>query len=56
MVIVDGSYTILHWGIVDEYLEAHQLNLALTSFDPVAVDLVSSKILGIDPRALRFLS
>jgi len=56
MVIVDGTSTILHWGMVDEYLETHQLNLTIAGFDPVAVDAVSSKVLGIDPRSLRFLS
>ncbi|MDH5439686.1 MAG: DUF362 domain-containing protein [Candidatus Bathyarchaeota archaeon] len=56
MVIVDGTCTILHWGMVDEYLETHQLNLTIAGFDPVAVDAVSSKVLGIDPRSLRFLS
>jgi uncharacterized protein (DUF362 family) len=56
MVIVDGTRTILHWGMVDEYLETHQLNLTIAGFDPVAVDAVSSKLLGIDPRSLRFLS
>jgi len=56
MVIVDGTCTILHWGMVDEYLETHQLNLTIAGFDPVAVEAVSSKVLGIDPRCLRFLS
>jgi len=56
MVVVDGTCTILHWGMVDEYLETHQLNLTIAGFDPVAVDAVSSKVLGIDPRSLRFLS
>jgi uncharacterized protein (DUF362 family) len=56
MVVVDGTCTILHWGMVDKYLETHQLNLTIAGFDPVAVDAVSSKVLGIDPRSLRFLS
>jgi len=56
MVIVDGTRTILHWGRIDEYLETKQLNLTLAGFDPVAIDAVSAKILGIDPEFLRFLA
>lgn len=56
MVIVDGTRTILHWGMIDQYLETHQLDLTLAGFDPVAIDAVSAKILGIDPRTLRFLA
>jgi len=55
MVVVDGTYTLLHWGIIDEYVEKHQMDLALCGFDPVAVDTVSAKVLGIDPKTLRFL-
>jgi len=55
MVIVDGTRTILHWGRIDEYLETKQLNLTLAGFDPVAIDAVSAKILGINPESLRFL-
>lgn len=55
MVIVDGTRTILHWGRVDQYLETHEMDLTIAGFDPVAVDAVSAKILGLDPRALRFL-
>lgn len=55
MIIVDGTRTILHWGIIDEYLETRHLNLTLAGFDPVAVDAVSAKILGINPESLRFL-
>ena len=55
MVIVDGSHTILHWGKIDEYLETRSLSLTLAGFDPVAVDAVSAKILGLNPRSLRFL-
>jgi len=55
MVIVDGTRTILHWGRIDEYLETNQLDLTLAGFDPVAIDAVSAKILGINPESLRFL-
>jgi len=56
LVVVDGTYTILHWGMIDQHLETVRLDLALAGFDPVAVDAVSSRILGINPRTLRFLS
>jgi len=56
MVVVDGTRTILHWGRIDEYLETKQLDLTLVGFDPVAVDAVSARILGIDPKSLRFLA
>jgi len=56
MVIVDGTRTILHWGRIDEYLETSQLDLTLAGFDPVAIDAVSAKILGINPESLRFLT
>jgi len=56
IVIVDGSHTILHWGRIDEYLETRRLDLTLAGFDPVAVDAVSARILGIDPKSLRFLA
>jgi len=55
MVIVDGTRTILHWGRIDEYLETSQLDLTLAGLDPVAVDAVSAKILGLNPESLRFL-
>jgi len=55
MVVVDGTRTILHWGRIDEYLETRRLDLTLAGFDPVAIDAVSAKILGLNPRALRFL-
>jgi len=55
MVIVDGTRTILHWGRIDEYLETRRLDLTLAGFDPVAVDTVSAKILGLNPMSLRFL-
>ena len=56
MVIVDGTRTILHWGIIDEYLETHRLNLTIAGYDPVAVDTISAMVLGLNPRTLRFLS
>jgi len=55
MIIVDGTRTILHWGRIDEYLETKKLDLTLAGFDPVAIDTVSAKILGINPESLRFL-
>ena len=55
MVIVDGTRTILHWGRIDEYLETKRLDLTLAGFDPVAIDAVSAKILGLNPESLRFL-
>lgn len=56
MVVVDGTYTTLHWGMIDQYMERSRLDLTIAGYDPVAVDSVSAKLLGIDPKTLRFLS
>ena len=50
MIIVDGTRTILHWGRIDEYIETNRLDLTLAGYDPVAIDAVSAKILGINPN------
>jgi len=57
LIVVDGTYTTLHIGPrpIEDYKETARLDLTLAGFDPVAVDTVSAKILGIDPSTLRFL-
>jgi len=57
LIVVDGTYTTFHIGPrpVETFKETFRLNLALAGFDPVAVDAVSAKILGMKPETLRYL-
>jgi len=57
LIIVDGTYTTFHIGPrpIKDFKETFKLDLTLAGFDPVAVDTVSARILGIDPSTLRFL-
>jgi len=41
------------WGPpLEDFKETFRLNLTLAGFDPVAIDTVSAKILGINPSSL----
>jgi uncharacterized protein (DUF362 family) len=57
LIVVDGTYTTFHIGRrpISDFKETHRLDLTLAGFDPVAVDTVSARLLGIDPSTLRFL-
>jgi len=57
LIVVDGTYTTFHIGPrpIKDFKETFRLNLTLAGFDPVAVDTVSARILGLDPLSLRFL-
>jgi len=57
LIVVDGTYTTFHIGPrpIKDFKETFRLNLTLAGFDPVAVDTVSARILGIDSSSLRFL-
>jgi hypothetical protein len=57
LIIVDGTYTTLHLGPrpLEDFKETFKLDLTLAGYDPIAVDTVGAKILGIDPDRLRFL-
>jgi len=55
LTIVDGSYSTIHWGPRKIFPETHRMDLAIAGFDPVAVDSVSAKVIGVEPETLRFL-
>ena len=57
LIIVDGTYTTLHLGRrpLEDFKETFKLDLTLAGYDPIAIDTVGAKILGIDPDRLRFL-
>jgi len=57
LIVVDGTYTTLHIGPrpIEDFKETFRLNLTLAGFDPVAIDTISAKILGVNPLSLRYL-
>jgi len=57
LILVDGTYTTFHIGPrpLTDFKETFRLDLTLAGFDPVAVDTVSARLLGIEPSTLRFL-
>ncbi|MEM3046391.1 MAG: DUF362 domain-containing protein [Candidatus Bathyarchaeia archaeon] len=55
LVVVDGTYSTIHWGPREDFPETHRLDLALAGTDPVAVDTVSAKVIGVEPKTLRYL-
>jgi uncharacterized protein (DUF362 family) len=57
LIVIDGTYTTLHLGPrpLEDFKETFRLNLTIAGFDPVAVETVSAKILGVDPSSLRYL-
>lgn len=57
LIVIDGTYTTFHIGPrpLKDFKETFRLDLTLASFDPVAVDAVSARILGVDPLSLRYL-
>ena len=57
LIVADGTYTTIHLGPrpIEDFKETFKLNLTLAGFDPVAVDFVGARILGIDPGTLRYL-
>lgn len=57
LIIVDGTYSTFHIGPrpIDDFKETFKLNLTVAGFDPVAIDTVGAKILGIDPQTIRYL-
>lgn len=57
LIVVDGTYTTFHLASrpVEDYRETFRLNLTIAGFDPVAIDVLSAKILGLNPGSLRYL-
>jgi len=51
LIVVDGTYATYHLPP----LKRLTLNLTIAGDDPVAVDAVSAKILGLDPDKIRIL-
>jgi len=52
LVVVDGGYSTHHWPA----FEVQKLDLALAGNNAVLVDAVAAKVMGIDPKTIRFLS
>jgi uncharacterized protein (DUF362 family) len=57
LIVVDGTYCTFHTGPrpIEDFTETLRLDLTLAGFDPIAIDTVGAKILGIDPKAIRYL-
>lgn len=57
LILVDGTYSTFHTGPrpIEDFKETLRLDLTLAGFDPIAIDTVGAKILGIDPKAIRYL-
>ena len=57
LIVVDGTYTTFHIGPrpIEDFQETVRLDLTLAGFDPIAIDTVGAKILGIDPETIRYL-
>jgi uncharacterized protein (DUF362 family) len=57
LILVDGTYSTFHTGPrpIEDFKETFRLDLTLAGFDPIAIDTVGAKILGIDPKAIRYL-
>lgn len=57
LIVVDGTYSTFHTGPrpLEDFKETFRLDLSLAGFDPVAIDTVGAKILGINPKTLRYL-
>lgn len=56
LAIVDGTYSTIHWGPRHEFPETHRLDLVLAGFDPVAVDAAAAKVIGVEPKTIRYLA
>jgi len=52
LIIVDGTYSTHHFPP----FEKHELDLAIAGSDAVAVDTVAAKVMGIEPKTIRYLS
>jgi len=52
LIVVDGTYSTHH---VHPF-EKQRLDLALAGYNPVAVDTVAARVVGVDPRTLRYLA
>jgi uncharacterized protein (DUF362 family) len=57
LIIVDGTYTTFHTGPrpIEDFKETFRLDLTLGGTDPVAIDTTGARILGIDPKTIRYL-
>jgi uncharacterized protein (DUF362 family) len=57
LIVVDGTYSTFHIGPrpIDDFHETFRLDLTVAGRDPVAVDTVGARILGIDPKTIRYL-
>ena len=57
LIVVDGTYTTLHLGPrpIEDFRETHRLDLTIAGFDPVAIDAISARILGVEPSTIRYL-
>jgi uncharacterized protein (DUF362 family) len=58
LIVVDGTYSTFHIGPrpLDDFHETFRLDLTLAGRDPVAVDTVGARILGIDPKTVRYFT
>ena len=57
LIVVDGTYTTFHTGPrpIEDFKETFRLDLTLVGHDPVAIDTTGARILGINPKTIRYL-
>ncbi|MEM2129480.1 MAG: DUF362 domain-containing protein [Candidatus Bathyarchaeia archaeon] len=51
LIVVDGGYTTHHWPA----FEVQKMDLAMAGDNVVLVDAVAAKVMGADPKAIRYL-
>jgi uncharacterized protein (DUF362 family) len=51
LVVVDGGFSTHHWPA----FEVQKMDLAMAGDNVVLVDAVAAKVMGVDPKALRYL-
>jgi uncharacterized protein (DUF362 family) len=51
LVVVDGGYSTHHWPA----FEVQKMDLAMAGDNAVLVDAVAARVMGADPKALRYL-
>jgi uncharacterized protein (DUF362 family) len=51
LAVVDGGFSTHHWPA----FEVQKMNLAMAGDNAVLVDAVAAKVMGADPKALRYL-
>ncbi len=57
LIVVDGTYSTFHTGPrpIEDFKETIRRDLTIAGHDPVAIDTTGARILGINPKTIRYL-